>query len=64
MEHNWKLLETRQWSGGGGHVATEKCSSCGLVTRTSVGYGSKEPAQRGNDGAVDTEERAAADCQE
>ena len=38
MEHQWALLETRQWPSGDGHTATEKCKVCGLVVRTRFPY--------------------------
>ena len=64
MEHDFKLLETRQWQGGGGHIATEKCNGCGLVVKTSSCYVIREPAQRGNYDSIDVEQRAAQQCKE
>ena len=26
--HNWRLIETREWSDGNGHIATEQCTEC------------------------------------
>ena len=57
--HSWKLIETRQWSDGNGHIAIEKCVKCGRVARTSVGYLSKEAARRGN---YDTDENEDENC--
>ena len=48
IKHDFKLLQTRQWGGGNGHIATEKCQRCGRIAKTSINYRGSNPVVKGN----------------